>query len=164
MGFIAWIENTGLAEIIRVSAYGYPIMITLHSLGLAIMVGLSVVLSLRVLGYFSGIPFSSLYRLLKFAWVGFIINFLSGGLLFAASATTFIVHQIFLTKMLFVIVGAIFVGIMQGMLKTVLETGTADSAPPSNLKTIAWLTIGAWTVAMIAGRFIAYLPGDWFTA
>lgn len=164
MGFIAWIENTGLAEVIRVSAYGYPIMITLHSLGLAIMVGLSVVLSLRVLGYFSGIPFSTLYRLLKYAWVGFIINFLSGGLLFAASATTFIVHQIFLTKMLFVIVGAIFVGVMQGMIKTALATGTADSAPPSNLKTMAWLTIGAWTVAMITGRFIAYLPGDWFTA
>ena len=66
--------------------------------------------------------------------------------------------------MLFVIVGAIFVGIMQGMIKTALATGTADSAPPSNLKTMAWLTIGAWTVAMITGRFIAYLPADWFTA
>ncbi|MGD8339612.1 MAG: hypothetical protein PVH89_02450, partial [Gammaproteobacteria bacterium] len=164
VGFIAWIENTGIAETIRVSAYGYPIMITLHSLGLAIMVGLSVVLSLRVLGLFSGIPYSSLYRLLKYAWVGFIINFISGGLLFAASATTFIVHQVFLTKMAFVIIGAIFVGIMQQMIKTALATGNAEAAAGSNLKLMAWLTIAAWTIAMITGRFIAYLPGDWFTA
>ena len=164
MGFIAWIEETGLAETIRVSAYGYPIMITLHSLGLAIMVGLSVVLSLRVLGFFSGIPYSTLYRLLKYAWIGFIINFLSGGMLFAASATTFIVHQIFLAKMTFVILGAIFVGMMQQMIKTSLATGNSDTESAPNLKIMAWLTIVAWTIAMITGRFIAYLPGDWFTA
>jgi len=162
VGFISWIENTGIAETIRVSAYGYPIMITLHSLGLAIMVGLSVVLSLRVLGFFSGIPYSTLYRLLKYAWIGFIINFLSGSLLFAASATTFIVHQVFLAKMTFVIIGAIFVGIMQGMIKTALATGNADAEAPSSLKAMAWATIAAWTIGMITGRFIAYLPQDFF--
>ena len=52
MSLIAWIENSALGEWVRVSIWGYPMMITLHSLGLAIMVGLSVVLSLRVLGLF----------------------------------------------------------------------------------------------------------------
>jgi hypothetical protein len=156
VGLLQWIEGTSLAEYVRISAYGYPAMITLHSLGLAIMVGLSVVLSLRVLGLFSTIPFSSLYRLLKVAWVGFIVNFLSGGSLFAAGATAYIVDWVFLTKMAMVILGAILVAIMQSMIKTAIAAGPIQEAPP-NLKLVAWLTILAWTIAMVTGRLIAYL-------
>lgn len=163
MGLITWIDNTWLAEMVRVSAYGYPAMITLHSLGLAIMVGLSVVLSLRVLGAFSAIPFSSLYRLLQVAWVGFIINFISGGSLFAANATGLITHQVFLVKMSMVILGAIFVAIMQSMIKTAMATGQGEAAAGTNLKVMAWLTIVAWTIAMVTGRMIAYLPDNWFS-
>jgi hypothetical protein len=156
VGLLEWIEGTQLAEYVRVSAYGYPAMITLHSLGLAIMVGLSVVLSLRVLGMFSTIPFSSLYRLLKVAWIGFIVNFISGGSLFAAGATAYIKDPTFLIKMTMVILGAILVAIMQSMIKTAIAAGPVQEAPP-NLKIIAWLTIVAWTIAMVTGRLIAYL-------
>lgn len=159
MGLITWFENTAYAEVIRVSAYGYPIMITLHSLGLAIMVGLSVVLSLRVLGLFKSIPYSSLYKLLKIAWIGFIVNFISGTSLFSISATAFIVDPVFLVKMSMVILGAIFVAIMQSMIKTAIASGTVDTGEsPTNLRVLAWLTIAAWTIGMVTGRLIAYLP------
>jgi hypothetical protein len=157
VGLITWIENTSLAEMVRVSAYGYPVMITLHSLGLAIMVGMSVVLSLRVLGLFSSIPYSALQKLLKVAWIGFIINFISGSSLFAAQAMYFIEHWVFLLKMAMVILGAIFVGIMQSLLNTALASGGTDIKAGGSLKLMAWLTIAAWTVGMIAGRLIAYI-------
>ena len=157
MGFIAWIENTSLAEMVRVSAYGYPVMITLHSLGLAIMVGLSVILSLRVIGLFPAIPYSALQKLLKVAWVGFIINFISGSSLFASQATAFIVDWVFLLKMAMVIVGAIMVGVMQSMINTALASGGGSAESSGALKLVAWLAIGAWTIGMVAGRLIAYL-------
>jgi len=157
VGLITWIDNTALAEMVRVSAYGYPIMIMLHSLGLAIMVGLSVVLSLRVLGFFSAIPYTSLQRLLKIAWIGFIINFLSGGSLFAANAEVFIVDPVFLTKMAMVIIGAILVGIMQSMIKGAMAGGSADVVASTSLKVVAALAIAAWTIGMVTGRLIAYL-------
>lgn len=156
MAIAAWIENTALAEWVRVAIWGYPTMITLHSLGLAIMVGLSVLLSLRALGLFDAIPFSSLYRLLKIAWIGFLINFLSGSCLFANSATSFIVDWLFLLKMTMVIVGAILVGIMQSMLKAALAAGSGDAVSGTSLKLVAWFTLAAWTIGMVAGRFIAY--------
>jgi len=158
VGLITWIENTGLAEYVRVSAYGYPAMITLHSLGLAIMVGLSVVLSLRVLGFFSVIPYSSLYKLLKVAWIGFIINFISGGSLFAANATGLIVDPTFIIKMTMVILGAILVALMQAQIKTALNSGNVEAAAQStSLKVLAALAIVAWTIGMVTGRLIAYL-------
>jgi hypothetical protein len=157
VGFITWIDETWLAEMVRVSAYGYPLMITLHSLGLAIMVGLSVVLSLRILGLFSAIPYSSLQRLLKIAWVGFIINFISGSCLFAANAVNLIVDPYFIIKMGMVILGAVLVGVMQSMIKTALATGSSEAEAGTNLKIIASAAIGCWTVGMVTGRLIAYL-------
>ena len=152
-----WIEDSSVAEYIRVSAYGYPAMITLHSLGLAIMVGLSVVLSLRVLGFFGTIPYPSLYRLLKVAWVGFIVNFISGGLLFAAQATTYMTDITFLTKMSLVIIGAILVGILQSMVKKGVTDWQPGQPAPTAAKVVAALAIVAWTGGMVTGRLIAYL-------
>ena len=157
MGFLTWIENTGIAEYVRVSAYGYPAMITLHSLGLAIMVGLSVVLSLRVLGLFSVIPFSSLYKLLKVAWIGFIVNFISGSALFSTQAVGYMQDGTFLLKMSMVILGAIFIAIMQSMIKAALATGNPEASAGTGLKVLAWLSIGAWSIGMVTGRLIAYL-------
>jgi hypothetical protein len=158
VNLFAWIEATSLAEYVRVSALGYPMMIALHSLGLAIMVGLSVVLSLRVLGFFRAIPFTALQRLLPVAWVGFIVNTLSGSSLFAAQATTYVTDFEFLLKMAFVVVGAVLVGLMQGAISANISAGiTTASATSSTLKLFAIGTIIAWTIAMVAGRLIAYL-------
>ena len=159
MGFLTWIENTGIAEYVRVSAYGYPAMIALHSFGLAVMVGLSVVLSLRVIGLFDVIPYSSLYKLLRIAWVGFIVNFISGGALFSTQAVAYMQDGTFLLKMSMVIIGAILVGVMQSMIKSALATGNAEAAAAANpkLKIVAWFAIACWTVGMVTGRLIAYL-------
>jgi len=163
VGFFSWIYETPLAEYIRISAYGYPAMITLHSLGLAIMVGLSVVLSLRVLGFFGTIPYSSLHRLLKVAWIGFTINFLSGSCLFSAAAEDLIRNEVFLTKMGLVILGAILVATMQNMIKTALATGNAEVKASTGLRVVATLTIASWTAGMVTGRFTAYLASDTFS-
>ena len=88
MGFLAWLEATGLAEWVRSSQAGYPSMIALHALGMAIMVGLSLLLDLRILGWFAGIPLQSLQRFFRLAWIGFGINFLSGSARVSAQATS----------------------------------------------------------------------------
>ena len=157
MGLITWIEGTSLAEMVRVSAYGYPIMIMLHSLGLAIMVGLSVVLSLRVLGFFKTIPYSSLYKLLKVAWIGFIINFISGGALYSTQAVAYMQDVTFILKMSMVIIGAILVGVMQSMIKTAVAAGGPNVEASPKLKALAWAAIVAWSIGMVTGRLIAYL-------
>jgi hypothetical protein len=122
------------------------------------MVGLSVVLSLRVLGFFRGIPFSALHKLLKVAWVGFIVNFLSGSGLFASQATTYVTDVTFLLKMGFVLLGAIFVGLLQGAVTANVRAGITSAAGSSvSVKIFAVGSIVAWFVATVTGRLIAYL-------
>jgi hypothetical protein len=163
MDLLVWLEESPLAEWVRASTVGYPTMITLHSLGLAIMVGLSIVLSLRVLGWFGGIPYSSLRRLLKIAWIGFVVNLISGSALFTAEATAYIADLQFLLKMAFVTVGAFFVAVLQTMINTgsIVQASAAGPSPavalPTAARAVASFVIVAWTGGMITGRLIAYL-------
>ena len=153
LGFLGWVEATKLAECVRSSSPGYPSMIALHALGMAIMVGLSLVIDLRVLGWFAGIPLQALNRFFRLAWIGFGINFISGTALFTAQATSYIVDWVFMTKMTLVLLGAITAGILQ--------PAVAKAAPGAELsggmKAVAGLAIVFWIVAIIMGRLTAYL-------
>lgn len=155
MGFLVWLEATGLAEWVRSSNPGYPSMIALHAIGMAVMVGLSLMLDLRLLGWFAGIPVQALHRLFGLAWVGFGINFLSGSALFSAQATSYIVDWVFMTKMFLVLLGAVTAAILQP------AVAAAGSWPggrvPGGIKAIAGLAIVIWLVAIVMGRLTAYL-------
>jgi hypothetical protein len=153
VGFLAWLEATGLAEWVRSGDIGYPSMIALHAVGMAVMVGLSLLLDLRVLGWFAGIPLQALQRFFGLAWLGFGINFLSGSALFSAQATSYIVDWVFMTKMGLVLIGAITAGILQ---PAVAKAG-AGGQLAGGTKAIAAFAIVVWIVAIVMGRLTAYL-------
>src|SRR5690606_41470584 len=89
-------------------------MITLHSVGLAVVVGLAIAIDLRLLGRFRTIPFSSLRTYFTIAWIGFLVNFLSGAALFTSQATTYVTDLTFLLKLGFVLAGAATTGFQIG--------------------------------------------------
>lgn len=153
MGFLTWLEATALADWVRMGDLGYPSMITLHALGMAIMVGLSLLIDMRLLGWFAGIPLKGLQRFFGLAWIGFGTNFLSGSALFSAQATSYIVDWIFLTKMALVFLGAVSAAILQ----PAVAKANSDAELPGSTKPIAALAIVFWVVAIVMGRLTAYL-------
>ncbi len=158
MEFFTWIEETALAEWVRVSAWGYPMMITLHSVGLAIVVGLAVAIDLRLLGRFRSIPFASLRTFFTVAWIGFLVNFLSGLALFSSQAASNYVTNIpFLTKMAFVLAGAATIGYLQPAVAKLGDGTGADSVVPAGAKAAAVVSLIVWAGATVTGRLIAYL-------
>jgi hypothetical protein len=154
VGFLVWLEATGLAEWVRSSTSGYPSMIALHAIGMAIMVGLSLLLDLRVLGWFAGIPLQALRRFFGLAWIGFGINFISGSALFSAQATSYIVDWVFMSKMTLVLLGAVTAAILQ---PAVVKAGVAGEQLSGGTKAVAALAIVFWLVAIVMGRLTAYL-------
>jgi hypothetical protein len=153
VGFLVWLEATGLAEWVRASVPGYPSMIALHAVGMAVMVGLSLLIDMRVLGWFAGIPLQALQRFFGLAWIGFGINFLSGSALFSAQATSYIVDWVFMTKMTLVLLGAITAAIIQ---PAVVKAGPAGVVS-GGTKAVAAVAIVFWVVAIVMGRLTAYL-------
>jgi hypothetical protein len=85
-----WLETSALAIWVGESLWGYPIMLGLHAVGLAIVVGIFVMLDLRMLRVIRGISFDAFLSLFRLAWIGLIINALSGTALFTSQATTFV--------------------------------------------------------------------------
>jgi hypothetical protein len=155
VGFLVWLEATGLADWVRMSIPGYPSMITLHAFGMAIMVGLSLLLDLRLLGFFAGIPVAALQRFFGLAWIGFGINSISGSALFAAQATSYIVDWVFMSKMALVFLGAITAAILQ---PAVVKAGSwPGGRVPGGTRAIAAIGIVFWISAIIMGRLTAYL-------
>jgi hypothetical protein len=137
------------------STTGYPSMITLHAIGMAIMVGLCLLLDLRLLGKFDAIPVASLQKFLGVAWIGFGVNLLSGSALFAAQATSYIVNPVFMSKMALVFAGAAMAAILQPQLA---KAGTwSNGQAPGGTRVVAFLSIIFWLTAITLGRLTAYL-------
>jgi hypothetical protein len=152
-----WIEQSDLAILVAESLWGYPIMICLHAIGLAVVVGTLVMVNLRIFGLFKGIPFSVLRSLMRLAWAGFVINLLSGSALFSAQATVFIENVPFLIKLPSIFLALIVAGIMQNQLQK--NAAAWDSETPVNMttKALAACSIMLWLTAIVAGRLTAYL-------
>jgi hypothetical protein len=131
-------------------------MIACHAIGMAIMVGLSLMLAMRLLGMFQGIPYLELNRFMPIAWAGFGLNFLSGSGLFTTQPTEYVVDVTFLLKMGFVFAGMITVGILQATIKRHAGTWSLSSVP-AGTRAVAVLSIVCWVFGTITGRLIAYL-------
>ena len=155
MAFFAWLEASKLAEWVRMSSEGYPTVITLHAIGMAIMVGLCVIVDLRLLGRFDGIPYEAMQKLLPIAWVGFLINTISGSGLFVAQATMFATDLMFIAKILLVFAGAATAGILQPELAK--ASTWPGGRPPTRVRAVAAIGIAFWLCAIVTGRLTAYI-------
>jgi hypothetical protein len=133
-------------------------MLSLHAVGLAIVVGIFVMRDLRLLGCFSGISYASIDGLKKLAWTGFAINAVSGCFLFSSQATTFIHSTPFLLKISMIFLAAVCAAIIQNRMRD--EASVWDSSgtgAPGSVKAIAAVSLALWAGAIISGRLVAYL-------
>jgi hypothetical protein len=172
MDFVSWLQELPLSEWVQTSDYGFPLLLAAHSIGLAGVVGILVVLDLRVLGFAQGIPIAALSRLMPVAWCGFVINALSGVLLFMANATRLVTNWAFILKMSAVVLG----GIVSWMLWRSLAAGPAATSAVTptmaaaagpkvaatftvtrNARITAVLSLLVWFGAILFGRVIAYV-------
>jgi hypothetical protein len=135
----------------------YPPIITLHSMGMALLVGLQVVINLRVLGFGVGIAFGALRRLMKVVWIGFWVNAFSGILLFSITPDKFVHSALFLLKMSLIATGLILGALMNSSLLSVGdEYGPGSLTAPPRAKTLAVLSLTCWMAAIVTGRWLAY--------
>jgi len=133
------------------SIWAYATILTLHTVGLAIVVGVNVVVDLRLLGGAPRIPLPSLRALFPIMWWGFALNFATGMLLFMADATAKAGQTVFYVKL-----ASIAIALM--VARTISTRLHQDDGPiAANMKTLAILSLLLWTGAIVAGRLMAYL-------
>jgi hypothetical protein len=110
-------------------------------------------ISLRVLGYASGLPLAPLAKLYRFIHFGFWMAAVSGLVLVAQNATNFLVMPIFYFKLLAIAIAVLVVR----KLRTVVFGSKADMRNVSGDARI-WsaVLLTLWGLAILAGRLTAY--------
>src|SRR5262245_6420779 len=120
---------------------------------MAILVGASFVIHLRVLQVAAAIPLRRLLPLYRFIWIGFAVNLLSGLILFVTEAADRIVDPVFYVKM-----GSIAVALWLGLIvkhRAIDRQGAEVTTVRS--RSMAAAALALWTIAIVAGRLMAYL-------
>jgi hypothetical protein len=149
------LQNSAFATWIQETAY--PIVITAHSIGLALLVGLLVVIDLRVLGFAKGAALPGLRKLMTVVWIGFWCNAISGAMLFVIDAKKDYYSWLFRSKLLLIAVGLIMgARITSTVLKKANEYASGDADAPRQAKVVAMVSLLAWASAIFVGRWLAY--------
>ena len=136
------------------SIRAYPTVLTLHTFGMAILVGASFVINLRVLQVSGLIPLRGLRPLYRFIWIGFTINLVSGLILFLTEAADRVVDPVFYVKMASIAVALALGGVVK---RRAIDRTDAPQVATVQTRSLAAASLGMWTVAIVAGRLMAYL-------
>ena len=143
LSFLAWVRESG-------SIWGYPSILFLHTVGMAIVAGLNGAIDLRLLGFASQTPIQPLDRLYPVMWSGFWLSAASGTILLLADASTKLTNPDFFVKMGLVAIAMVIAAkLRSGVVRT--------SAASSNGKLLAGISLFCWVGVVTAGRLLAYV-------
>ena len=144
MDLFVWLEHTPIANAIRTTRWMYPTFETAHYIGLALLVGGIMLIDLRVLGFARTLPLKSMIGLLPFVWVGFLINVLSGSMLFIYGATNFGVNHAFWLKMTFMVLAGLNALAFDLSVRRSKVDWVGADLPPLYVKAFATLSFVLW--------------------
>jgi hypothetical protein len=154
--FLRTIEETSLSMWIRdtPSLFGYWFILTLHAIGMTMLVSASAALNLRLLGVAPDLPIAPLKKLYPLMWTGFWAQVISGLLLIIAFPTKALTNPVFYAKL-----GLIaFAMVMMVRLKERIldDSSLNDEGMMIKGRALAMWSLVCWVGAMTAGRFLAY--------
>jgi hypothetical protein len=155
MEFLRSMEASSFSTWLREapSIWAYPAVLTLHTVGLGVLVGANWMVDLRVLGFARALPLSLFERAFPIMWAGFWLNAATGVLLFVADPTK-ATTTIFMWKL-----GIIAAGVM--LLMTLKRKVYGESVhmehAPGAVKILAAVSFVLWVAAIATGRWMAYV-------
>ena len=152
--FFIWLENTLLSEWVRGEFDGstmvFPIVISLHAIGMGFMAGIASMINLRVLGVARAVPLARLGAFLPVAWLALAINVVSGLLLLIGYPTKALTNPVFYLKLACIGGGLwILFWIRRHLLRV-------DAEPSAQARLLAGVGTCLWIAAIVTGRLLAY--------
>jgi hypothetical protein len=154
--FFLWLESTGFSTWMRESPsmFAFPAVLSVHTIGMGVVAGLSMALDLRVLGVAREIPLLELRRFLPVLWLGFWVNAVSGVGLLIAYPTKALTNPVFYLKLLLI---ALALTVLKRMSRSLFdEPGGVEASHTGGMKALAIASLFFWIGTITAGRLLAY--------
>src|SRR4051812_6571079 len=152
---LEWLESLPLSIWVHESPsfWAQPTVLTLHTMGMGVLVGASWVLDLRLLGVSRNVPLSAFRWVFRAVAISLVVNVVTGVLLFAGRATLWGTALPFLLKILLVVASA---ATLLPIRSYVLQSDPQQREVSGRMRLLAIASILAWTGAITAGRLLAY--------
>lgn len=158
--FVRALYDAPFSVALRESIWTFPIVQTLHVLGILAFYGAIVLVDLRLLGVLLNQRSAKQVSdaLLPLAWAGFAIMAASGGLLFAAQSVKIYTNVMMVAKLGLIALAGVnlaFFTLVAG--RRIAEWGVEGGITPALARASAALSLLLWTAVVVTGRFIAYV-------
>lgn len=133
----------------------WPAAETLHFIGMTLVFGVALLVSLRMLGMMRGIPYRTIHRILPVGILGFVVNVATGMLFFIAYPGLYVANAGFIIK----VAAMVLTGFSVIYFTTFDEPWQVgpDQAVRIRPKVIAALTMVLLLTVMLFGRMIPFL-------
>ena len=152
METLARIEVTALSLWFRESGLAFFGSLTLHSLAMALVVGINLAIAFRLLGIVPSFALKPLMRFYQMHWIAVILIFLSGLALLLAYPAKALTNPVFYAKFAMLSVGLMIASKLQNLIRTRSE----NELNSKTVKLVALTSIVVWVGTITTGRFLAY--------
>lgn len=150
--FFQTIEESGLSMWVRDNPFWA--ILTVHALGMAMLVGASLVIALRILGVAPGLPLAPLRRLYGMVWAGFWIQIVSGLLLLIGYPTKSFTNPDFYLKLVLIAFGMVAMQMLKN--RVFSDPNMSDADRMVRGKALAVWSLVFWLAAVTSARMLAY--------
>jgi hypothetical protein len=153
-----WLQNTTLAVGIRDSLFLFPLLESLHVIGLALVLGTIAVIDLRLLGVASiERPFSRVATdIMKWTWAAFAVTAVTGALMFATNAAVYFHNWYFRVKIALLVLAAVNVLVFELTARRTLARWDQSPSAPPVARAVATVSLVIWVAVIFAGRMIGF--------
>jgi hypothetical protein len=157
-GLLASLEASRLATGIRNSLYLFPLIESVHVLGLAMVFGTIVIIDLRLLGLASTRrPFTDIASdVLKWTWLAFAVTTTTGALMFIVNAGSYYHSVYFRTKMALLVLSGVNMLAFEVTAGRSVHTWDRNAAGPAAGRAVAALSLVVWIGVIFLGRWVGF--------
>ena len=152
--FCRWVQYSAPLVAMRQSPILFPMIATIHLMGLALIGGAVLVVDLRLLGLgLQGQPVAGLAHDAE-RWLlrGLLVMVSTGILLFMCFATKYYYLTFFWVKMAALLLVIVFT---LSVRRRVIMANEADVSP-IRCKLVALVSLSLWTIVAVGGRYIGF--------
>jgi hypothetical protein len=156
--FFAFVEGSELASWVRGESidwtFVFPVVVTLHTIGMGFLAGGSAAIDLRILGLAPHMPLKLMRRFLPLLWLAFAVNAVSGILLLIAYPTKALTNPVFYVKLCLI---ALAVWLLHRIALVLLRAANVEEGVITlEAKRLAIASLLSWVALITAGRLLAY--------
>ncbi len=150
-----WFEHTDLSMWVRGdSMLAFPLILTVHTIGMGFLAGTSSAIALRILGVARQAPLPVMEKFYPVLWIALAANFVSGTLLLIGYPYKAFTNPVYYVKLSFI---ALAVTLIVKIRNQVLRAGDPERvALGTRARRLAMLSLFSWVGTITAGRLLAY--------